>query len=214
MKQLLFLLPLVMMAMAACDDKDSYSVNITQDLCMFTWHGIGKGATFTTDAGKTYRMANGGSYAQLKTDSAYRMMVYYTPVDTVSADIQALAYVPVLRDSSSVVVAKPDTVYNVTKAWAGGGYINTNVVVKTGTADVRSTFGYRIDSTHVAGGDRKAARRYVSLFYRKNDPLDYYSQTICFSIDPRDFGVQAGDTVSFNTLSQVNKSYVYNFVMK
>lgn len=217
MRKLIFFFPVMLLALMACKSDNDYTIpDLKQDICMFTWYGVGKGASFVTDNGRRYEVTNNVNFISLKTDTAYRLIITYVPqADSLSAEMyDQPVYVYMMGDSTASAV-KCDTLNKVNDVWMGGGYLNLSLQFKhDGSSPIKQYFGYKVDTliqTGVEGRPSRFCR--LSPFYSMQDVQPLANMNMICSIDPRDLGLSDGDTLVYSALCKTKGKRNYTFIV-
>ena len=194
-KVFLLLLPVCLIAVAACQDDDYVYPSVVTEFIDGQTNEAGTLSQLVTDKGKVYTIQPREGLDGLVPDSVYRTVSVYQPIDgsdeafLYSAEL-ILAMRP-LPDWSFQNGIKTDPV-NVRSVWQSGEYINLILLplVKEGS----HAFHFIDYGITESGGTRTLA---LTLYHDRKGDSEAFTREVCLSIPlwPSRHHLRQGDTV-------------------
>lgn len=212
-KVFLLLLPVCLIAVAACQDDDYVYPNVVTEFIDGQTNEAGTLSQLVTDKGKVYTIQPREGLDGLVPDSAYRTVSVYQPIDgsdeafLYSAEL-ILAMRP-LPDWSFQNGIKTDPV-NVRSVWQSGEYINLILLplVKEGS----HAFHFIDYGITESGGTRTLA---LTLYHDRKGDSEAFTREVYLSIPlwPYRHELRKGDTVvlQINTYDEGVVSYTFAY---
>ncbi len=212
-KVFLLLLPVCLIAVAACQDDEYVYPNVVTEFIDGQTNEAGTLSQLVTDKGKVYTIQPREGLDGLVPDSVYRTVSVYQPIDgsdeafLYSAEL-ILAMRP-LPDWSFQNGIKTDPV-NVRSVWQSGEYINLILLplVKEGS----HAFHFIDYGITESGGTRTLA---LTLYHDRKGDSEAFTREVCLSIPlwPYRHELRKGDTVvlQINTYDEGVVSYTFAY---